>query len=172
MAELGAYWESPEGLAEKVEREASEQRLRDWIAFHPGVVVTRHGGYAPEQWEGSVDGHSFYFRERGGHWRIELDLVPNGRFVEVWRPDAVDGDPPTMRELTTGDVISQGVEGCPGYGETAVERAAFIVSTIRTHLRRSTCTLHTGGLIDLTIALEGAPAWCPACGAALDPGGP
>ncbi len=38
------------------------------------VEAERTTSFAPEQREGTVDGHSFYFRERHGTWRIELDL--------------------------------------------------------------------------------------------------
>ncbi|CAN5688273.1 hypothetical protein BH24ACT5_BH24ACT5_24030 [soil metagenome] len=33
---------------------------------HPEVAVTCHGGVAPEQCEGSVNGHTFYLRRGAG----------------------------------------------------------------------------------------------------------
>lgn len=118
------YWASDEGLAVTAARKAEEAALTDWIATEPAVSISRHGGFAPEQWQGHVDGRSFYFRERNGHWRIELDLVPNGHFVEVWNGgDLDDASPRAMRELETGTVLAEGVVNTIGYGETPTERA-------------------------------------------------
>jgi hypothetical protein len=86
-AERDAYWASPEGREIQAREQSEEDTLASWVARDPGVTVTSHGGLAPEQWRGTVDGHSFYFRERHDHWRIELDLAPSGRFVEVWTGD-------------------------------------------------------------------------------------
>ena len=86
----------------------------------------------------SVAGHSFYFRERKGDWRIELDLQPSGRFVSTWRGGDFDDEGSfESRELDEGDVIARGVVEVPGYGGSPVERAEFIVGTIRDHLTRS-----------------------------------
>lgn len=166
--EQDAYWASDEGLAVTAAREAEESALAHWIATEPAVSISSHGGFAPEQWQGYVDGRSFYFRERHGHWRIELDLVPNGHFVEVWRGgDLEDASAREMRELETGTVIAEGVANTIGYGETPVERARFIVDTIRMHVKRQTCTVHSDMREDLELLLGWAFAWCPACGAAL-----
>ncbi len=77
----------------------------------------RHGGQVPEQWEGQVDGHSFYFHVRGADWDIELDRHER-------QPDITGGE-----RITTGTITD------PGYGQSPRERAAFIVTTIRNHLR-------------------------------------
>ena len=90
---LAAYWASREGRAFRVREAAEEADLADWLAGQPGVVISAHGGLMPEQWRGSVDGHSFYFRARHGHWRIELDLGPSGRFCHVWKGGALDDEP-------------------------------------------------------------------------------
>lgn len=42
-----------------------------------------HDAPCPEQWNGEVDGHGFYFRERHGEWRIEVDLRPSGRAIRL-----------------------------------------------------------------------------------------
>lgn len=108
-ASMDAYWESDEGRAETARREAEEAELAVWVADHQGVEVTSHGGLAPEQWYGSVDGHRFYFRERHDEWRIELDLRPSGRFARVWvGGDLDDEDATEQRELEIGDVIADG----------------------------------------------------------------
>jgi hypothetical protein len=43
--------------------------------------LRRLTSFVDVQWEGTVDGHSFYFRERHGAWYIELVLAPNARFA-------------------------------------------------------------------------------------------
>jgi hypothetical protein len=43
-----------------------EDTIVAWLSSQPGVDARRTSSYAPEQWEGTVDGHAFYFRERGG----------------------------------------------------------------------------------------------------------
>lgn len=165
QTENAEFWASPEGRDIETARQVEDDALSGWLAAQPGVVVTLHGGWAPEQWRGSVDGHSFYFRERHDHWRIELDPAPSGRFVEVWR--GVDPDDEAARELTEldeGEVIAEGTTSADRCGETPVERARFLVDTIRTHLRRRGCTTHTTGRASLEQLLGGPLAWCPACG--------
>ncbi len=85
------FWASPEGMEQRAAREAEEAELAVWLADHPDVAVDSHGGRAPEQWEGCVAGRSFYFRERHGSWRIELDLRPSGRVAQVWKGVDADG---------------------------------------------------------------------------------
>lgn len=170
-ADMDAYWESAEGRAETARREAEEAELAVWVADHAGVEVTSHGGLAPEQWYGSVDGHRFYFRERHDEWRIELDLRPSGRFARVWvGGDLDDEDATEQRELETGDVIADGTTNAPGYGRTPSERAAFIVTTIRDHLRRTGCQVHTSGWDDVNRQLGVEATFCPGCGTRMAPG--
>ena len=100
--------------------------------MNPDVVITSFGGLAPEQWWGSVAGHSFYFRERQECWRIELDLRPTGHMATTMSGET--------RDIESGDVIAEGVADLSGYGTTHVERAEFIVRTIREFLLRRDCT--------------------------------
>jgi hypothetical protein len=54
-----------------------------------------------------------------------------------------------------------------GYGSTPVERAKFIVDTIRVHPSREACTLHVDDLSSIE-ALPGCEVrWCPSCGTRL-----
>jgi hypothetical protein len=130
--------------------------------------VHNHGGLAPEQWRGTVEGHSFYFRERHDEWCIELDLRPSGRFVRTIAGTAKDGTVSYQkRVLDEGDVIASGTTDSEGYGTTPVERAQFIVDTIRTHLTRQACT-HRGDDLSSTEGILGTEVrWCPACGTRL-----
>lgn len=114
---MDEFRRSPQGQQLQAARQAAEADLQTCLADQPGVVVGRHGGLVPEQWEGEVDGHSFYFRERGGDWDIELDLHEQ-------RPG-----------LTKKNLIATGTLTAHGYGQSPRERAAFIVTTIRNHLR-------------------------------------
>ena len=166
QASLDEYWESPAGRAQTAIRQAEEDELIARLGANPDVVVTTHGGLAPEQWRGSVDGHSFYFRERHGDWRIELDLRPSGHFYRAWTGGDLDDDANfEVRETDAGDVIAEGTTGAAGYGQTPVERARFIVDTIRVHLRRQHCEVHTAVEgADLEFCIARAYGWCPACG--------
>lgn len=169
-ADMEAFWDSPEGKASRARRQAEEDELMAWLVTEPDVVVTSYGGLAPEQWEGSVDGHMFYFRERHDQWRIELDLRPNGHFSKVWKGGDLDDEQSfEWREMEQGDVIAKGSTGAFGYGESPVERARFIVRTIRDHIGRNTCALHTAGRVALEQRLGLTARWCPACGARLEP---
>lgn len=169
LAERDAYWDSPEGRREKAARDAERETLRAWVAAQAGVVVTEHGGMAPEQWRGSVDGHSFYFRERHDHWRIELDLQPTGQFHRVWKGGPLDDDESfELKPSRQGEVIAEGVPDGPGYGRTPVERAQMIVATIRDHLGRQACLVHTTERGDLETLFGRSLRWCPDCGSRLD----
>jgi hypothetical protein len=163
--DLDAFWESSEGQRIKAAERAEEAELEAWLAAQPGVVVHSHGGLAPEQWRGEVDGHSFYFRERHDEWRIELDLRPSGHFVQAVVGTDSDGKPKCeARELDEGDVIAHGTTDVEGYGSTPVERAQFIVDTIRVHRARDSCKLHAEDLSSIEALLGREVRWCPACG--------
>lgn len=165
---IKAFWESLEGQRIRAEEQAAEADLQAWLAVQPGVTVNSHGGLAPEQWEGEVDGHSFYFRERHGEWRIELDLRPSGHFVRTFAGTNSDGTPQYgQKELEQGDIIAHGTIDDDRYGATPVERAQFIIDTIRIHLGRQICTLHHDGLSSLEGLLGATVNWCPACGTRL-----
>jgi hypothetical protein len=166
--DIQAFWRSPEGQRITAAERAAEVELEAWLAFQEGVVVHSHGGLVPEEWRGEVDGHSFYFRERYDEWCIELDLRPSGRFIRVADGTANGGTTRYQeREVDEGDVIAQGTPAAEGYGTTPVERAKFIVDTIRVHLRRQVCT-HLLDELSLIEAMLGTGAlWCPACGTRL-----
>ncbi|GAB2461556.1 hypothetical protein [Xylanimonas ulmi] len=109
------------------------QDLAAWLATQPDVVVTEHGGAAPEQWTGAIAGRRFYFRERWEHWTLDLDVhpVPSLAFrgvdpdgVGIYEDDTID----------EGTEIAGGSAGCPGYGQTPRERAEFIVGLLRRHI--------------------------------------
>jgi hypothetical protein len=167
-AHLEVIWDSPEAAARRARRQTEENELASWLAGQPDVVIGSYGGWAPEQWRGSVAGHSFYFRERHDYWRIELDLEPSGRSVQTWRGGDLDDEGSYQpQEIEEGEVIAEGVVDVTGYGTSPVERAAFIVETIRNHLTQTACTLHLIGLVDLERRLGRRPDWCPACGVRL-----
>lgn len=149
-------WDEWHSRPEAEARRESAKRERDaidaWVAAHPGVAAERTVFACPEVWEGTIDGHSFYFRERHGEWRIEIDLEPNGTFAN--RYACVDDNGKMLTEpveLTSGDTIAEGSEANLGAG--AVEHLSFIVDTVRTHLAQATCP-HPR-----------AERYCPACGA-------
>ena len=168
MTELEAYQHSPEGRREAAARQAEEDELLEWLADHPDVVVTSHGGMCPEQWRGSVEGRSFYFRERHDDWRIEVDLRPSGRFYRSWMGgDLTDDASYELRETDEGDVIAEGTTGVAGYGRKPVQRVGFIASTIRTHLDRERCRVHTDERDDLELLFGRPLDWCPSCGLSL-----
>lgn len=167
-SDLAAFWRSPEGQQIEAAGRAAQAELEAWLAAQPGVVVHSHGGLAPEQWTGEVDGRTFYFRERHDEWRIEFDLRPSGRFVRALAGTDSDGEARYEdRELDEGDVIAEGTTAVDGYGRTPTERAQFIVDTIRVHLSREACTLHVGDLSSLEALLGREARWCPSCGTRL-----
>lgn len=167
-SDIRAFWRSAEGQQITAAEHAAEAELEAWLAEQPGVVVHSHGGLAPEQWRGEVDGRKFYFRERHGEWRIELDLRPNGRFARALVGTDGEGDPRyEERELDAGDVIADGTTSVDGYGSAPVERAKFIVDTIRVHLSREACALHVDDLSSIEALLGCAVRWCPSCGTRL-----
>lgn len=171
QAETDAYWASPEGRAEADERQQREDELRRWLAEDRGMTVTEFGGFAPEQWRGTVDGHTFYFRERHDQWRIELDLRPTGRFHKVFKGGDFDDDSSfELEESLEGDVIAEGTTGSEGYGATLQERAELIARTIRKHVAQIDCRVHVEEADDLELLFGRSLQWCPACGLHLGTG--
>ncbi|ODR05277.1 hypothetical protein BHQ21_15015 [Mycobacterium sherrisii] len=165
---IKAFWESPEGQQIRADEQAAKADLQAWLTVQQGVIIGNHGGLAPEQWDGEVDGHSFYFRERHGEWRIELDLRPSGRFARTIAGTDTDGTIHYKQtELDVGDVIAYGTTDDDDYGTTPVERAQFIVGAICVHLTRQTCTLHHDDLSSIEALLGTNITWCPACGTRL-----
>lgn len=168
--EIRELWQSPDGQRVRHAELVAEAELHDWLTRHPGVIVHSHGGLAPEQWRGDVDGHSFSFRERHGNWRIEVDLRPTEPSIgaaDPLRDDGTNGH--RQRDFEHGDVIATGTVDADGYGTTVVERAQFIVTTIRDHLRRQSCTHHLDAekLESMAVVIGASPSWCPACGQRL-----
>lgn len=152
---LEEWWASPEAAELNAAEEQEMDAVDDWVAAHPGVEAKRTCWFAPEQWEGRIDGRSFYFRERHGMWRIEIDIAPDGTFVDRYVGRSEDGEMITEPvELTSGEIIAEGMEGALGDGP--VEHLRFIVETVRAHLNQTTCT-HPR-----------AERYCPACGARVD----
>lgn len=99
------------------------------MASQPSVEAERVSEFVVEQWKGSVDGHSFYFRERHGLWQIELDLEPTGdladRLVGVENGEFVTEPVP----MVEGEVIAEGAAS--QLGESWIDHISFIVRTIR-----------------------------------------
>jgi hypothetical protein len=122
-----------------------------WLAGQRGVDARRTSWFAPEQWEGTVDGRTFYFRERWGSWRIELDMMPSGRYAQRLAGVADDGEFVTEPvPVMEGEIIACGDESSLGDGPA--DHIAFIIQTIRDHLRRVCC------------GHDGARMFCPGCG--------
>jgi hypothetical protein len=168
MADMDEFWDSPEGRAITEEDAQQEAALRAWLDANPDVTVLSHGGLAPEQWYGAVDGRSFYFRERHDRWRIELDLHPSGRFYRAWVAGELDDDTSFEdREIEEGEIVAQGTTANDGYGATPVDRVRFITDAIRAHLRRQDCDVHRHELDDLELLCGRPLNWCPACGLRL-----
>lgn len=165
---IAEFWRSPEGQRITAAEQAADAELAGWLAQQQGASVHSHGGLAPEQWRGDVDGHSFYFRGRHDEWHIELDLRPTGRFVRAMAgTDHDDTVHYQVHESVEGDVIASGTTDTEGYGTTPVERAQFIVDTIRIHLVRRACTHHRDHLASIEAILGTGAHWCPTCGTRL-----
>ncbi len=146
-----AWQDSAEAAELRAEHDREMTAISAWIASQPGVTAEQTTSAAPEQWEGTVDGHSFYFRERGGEWRIELDLEPNGTFANRLVGFDNDGTARTEpHELSSGRVVARGIDD--DLGDTPVARLDFIVRAIRDHLWAEACE-HQGALF-----------YCPLCG--------
>lgn len=141
---LDAFWDSEAAAELHAVHEREEAEIAAWIAGQQRVDARRTTSMAPEQWEGAVDGHSFYFRERGGCWRIELDLEESGCFAQRFVAVADDGSMVTEPvPIMEGEVIAEGVDS--QLGATPAEHIAFIVRTIRDHLWGAQCD-HAGAL--------------------------
>lgn len=147
-----ADWGDTPEAAELREAHALEERsIAAWLAGQPRIEARRTTSCAPEQWEGNVDGRSFYFRERHGVWRLELDLEPTGRHAERLVRVREDGEMVTEPvPMMEGDVIAEGIDS--QLGDAPVDHIAFIVKTIRDYLWASRCD-HSGALF-----------FCPKCG--------
>jgi hypothetical protein len=146
-----AWWESPEGAELSAAHKRGEAAIGAWLAGQPGMDARRTSSYAPEQREGTVDGRTFYFRERGGSWRIELDMAPSGRYAQRLLRVGEDGEFVTEPvPIMEGEVIARGTDS--DLGAAPVDHIAFIVRTIRDHLRGVGCEHH------------GARLFCPDCG--------
>ena len=148
------FWDSEEAAELRAADQREEEAIAAWLAGQPDVDARRTSSMAPEQWEGSVDEHTFYFRERGGCWRLELDLRETGRLarrlVRVSEDGGLITEPVPVME---GEVIAEGID--TQLGATAEEHLAFIVRTIRDHLWRAQCD-HAGALF-----------FCPKCGSRM-----
>lgn len=153
---FASLWtDTPAARELREQHAADEAAITEWLTGRTGVTARRTTSYAPEQWEGTVDGHSFYFRERHGVWRIELDLEPNGRFANRLVDFGEDGEPRTEPvPLTEGEVIAEGTD--TELGDTPVEHLAHIVRKVRDHLWARDCD-HAGALF-----------FCPKCGTRTD----
>jgi hypothetical protein len=150
-AQLEEYWASPGAQELTRAREEECAEVAAWLEAHPGVTAEQTTACAPEQWQGTVDGRSFYFRERHGEWRIEIDLESTGHQAQRVIGTGPDGELLTEPvEMTAGTVIAEGLD--TALGQTAPEHLEFIVGKIREHVIGETCSHH------------GAINFCPTCG--------
>ena len=154
-AKRKAFWDSEPFSDMRAAHEREEAEIAAWLAGQPEVTAERTTSMAPEQWEGTVDGHSFYFRERHGFWRIELDLAESGHFAK--RLVRVDDDGSMITEpvpIMEGDIVAEGIDS--QLGATPVDHISFVIRTIRDHLWGAQCD-HAGALF-----------YCPKCGRRID----
>lgn len=136
LGDMNEFWQSTEGQRLRAAQQTDEAELQSWLADQPGVLVYDHGGHAPAQWRGEVDGYNFAFRVRDTEWDIEIGLRPSRRFRRV--VDGTNDDGTTryrLDEIIEGGIIATGTTSAAGYSADLRERAAFIVTTIRNHLR-------------------------------------
>lgn len=155
-ARAAFFEDSPWRQEMRAAQERENAELAEWLLFEPGVAAERTCFAAPEVWEGTIDGRTFFFRERHGEWQIEVDLEPDGHFAERVVEVKPGGDMVTEPvELTSGPVIARGVE--EDLGASAVDHLAFIVRRVRAHFRGESCT-HPD-----------ARRFCPDCGRDMDP---
>lgn len=152
---IRAWRDSPAAQELSAHHEAEEAAIAAWVRDQDGVDARRITSFAPEQWDGTIDGHTFYFRERHGEWRIELDLKPSGRFANRWLGVGDDGEAISEPvELDEGEVIARGVD--VDLGDSPIDHIEFIVRTVRTELRHRACN-HAG-----------AKLFCPECGTRME----
>ncbi|MUL46939.1 hypothetical protein FZI85_16160 [Mycobacterium sp. CBMA293] len=162
------FWQSPEGQSIVAAKRAEDAELHEWLAEQADVTAHADGDFAPEVWHGEVAGRRFYFRERGGQWRIEIDLRPTGWCVPTVVALAASGEPRIEQcEVEEGDVIAHGDTAETGYGTTPRERVQFIVGKVRQHLAQASCTLHASDLSAVESVLGAQVQWCPSCGIRL-----
>jgi hypothetical protein len=53
-----AWWDSPEAAELSAADRREEDTIAAWLVGQTGVDARRTSSYAPEQWEGTVDGHT------------------------------------------------------------------------------------------------------------------
>ncbi len=70
-----AWWDSPEAAELSAAHQREEAAIAAWLASQLGVDARRASSYAPEQWEGTVDGRTFYLR---GTWGLLADRARHG----------------------------------------------------------------------------------------------
>lgn len=133
LREISEWHADPEYVAV---REAAENEFAA-VAGELGATIERHGGGAPYVITGSVDGQTFYFRERSDWWTVEIGDPKDGG---SWRYDTAS--------ILVAEGSSDDLTGA-GY-ETLALRLA--VQAVRSFLARRACA-HLG---------EGA--WCQDCG--------
>lgn len=147
---LKRFFDSAEAEERREAHAFEDLEIAAWVASQPSVEAERVSEFVVEQWKGSVDGHSFYFRERHGLWQIELDLEPTGdladRLVGVENGEFVTEPVP----MVEGEVIAEGAAS--QLGESWIDHISFIVRTIRDHHWARDCD-HLGALL-----------FCPKCG--------
>lgn len=79
-----------------------------------------------------------------------------------------DGDKTEeMRDVERRDVIAEGTVGVAGYGRTPVDRMQFLARTIRAHLKRQRCEVHSDERGDLELVFGRALRRCAECGQEL-----
>ncbi len=146
-ADWQAWWDSPQAAELSAAHQREEDAIAAWLASQPGVDARRISSYAPEQWEGTVDGRTFYFRERGGSWRIELDMVPSGKYASACSGSA----------KTAGSSPSR----CRSWKATSSRRAPIPISVPR----RLTISRSSSGRSVITCAVLAADTMGHGCSA-------
>lgn len=128
-------------LNERVADEPAEDSYRARVlaaAADEGAVVTTFMSAAPFVVAGTVDGYSFYLRERHDMWRLVVAGADDPG-ADVWNTR-----PPGALVIDEGTTDSWDFD--------SVEHVRRAVRTVRDFVARRTCP-HAG-----------ARAWCPDCG--------